>query len=186
MVDIGKRMTLEEFLAQPEEKPALEYEEGVVTQKPMPKPVHARLQTTLAHSFDLVGEPRKLFLALTELRFTVAARSYVPDVAVYRWDRLPVGDHGELSNDAPEPPDVAVEIVSPEQSVTALIRQCLWYVDNGVKAALIVDPMDHTVLLFRPGQPYRALQDDETIDLSDVLPQFSTTAAQIFGALKIG
>lgn len=100
-------------------------------------------------------------------------------------DRLPVDANGEVVNDPPDPPGVAVEIVSPEQSVTALIRKCLWYVGNGVKAAVIVDPMDRTVLLFRAGQLHRVLQDAEAIDLSDVLPEFQTTPAEIFGALKV-
>ncbi len=185
MVEIGERLTLEEFLALPEEEPALEYEDGVITQKPMPKRVHSRLQFVLARLFDRFGEAERLYLVFTELRFTLGARSYVPDLAVYLWDRIPVDDKGELFNDAPEPPDVAVEIVSPEQSVTALIRKCLWYVENGVKAALIVDPMDRTVLLFRAGLPYRAHQGDEAIDLSDVLPEFRTTPAQIFGTLRV-
>lgn len=85
MVEIGKRLTLEDFLALPEEKPALEYAEGVVTQKPMPKAVHARLQSVLLRLFDRLGDPTKLFLAFPELRFTLGARSYVPDVAVYVW-----------------------------------------------------------------------------------------------------
>lgn len=185
MVETGKRLTLEEFLALPEEEPALEYEEGVVTQKPMPKAVHARLQLALGKLFDQAGEAKKLFLALTELRFTLPNRSHVPDVAVYLWDRVPVDDTGRVVDIAPQPPDVAIEIVSPDQSVTALIRKCLWYVENGVKAALLVDPMDSTVLLFRGGQPYRALQGSDVIELSDILPEFQATPAQIFGALKV-
>ena len=37
------RMTLTEFLALPEEKPALEYENGEVTQKVSPKGRHSAL-----------------------------------------------------------------------------------------------------------------------------------------------
>lgn len=185
MAVVNKRMTLEDFLTLPEEEPALEYEEGVVTQKVSPKPIHSRLQPILWQLFNRIGEPAKLFLAFTELRFTHAARSYVPDVAVYLWDRAPVDDSGEVVDDAPGPPDVAVEIVSPDQSVTALVRKCIWYVENGVKAALLVDPRDRTVLLFRAGQPYRALRDDDAIELADILPGFEATVAQVFGALKV-
>lgn len=39
MAVLNKRMTLDEFLALPEEEPALEYGEGVVTQKVSPKPI---------------------------------------------------------------------------------------------------------------------------------------------------
>jgi Uma2 family endonuclease len=38
------RLTLEEFLKLPETKPASEYIEGEIIQKPMPKIKHSRLQ----------------------------------------------------------------------------------------------------------------------------------------------
>ena len=40
----GKRLTFEELLALPEEKPALEYFDGVVTQKVSPERDHSSLQ----------------------------------------------------------------------------------------------------------------------------------------------
>ena len=39
----GRRMTEEEYLALPEEKPYLEYVDGVVLQKPVPDDLHGRL-----------------------------------------------------------------------------------------------------------------------------------------------
>ena len=39
----GVRMTPEEYLALPEEKPYLEYIDGMVVQKPMPTNEHAKL-----------------------------------------------------------------------------------------------------------------------------------------------
>ena len=45
-------LTLEEFLALPEEKPALEYHDGTVTQKVTPKPEHSGLQGELVIYLD--------------------------------------------------------------------------------------------------------------------------------------
>ncbi|GEM_PF-2139450 len=48
MVEISsKALTLEEFLKVPETKPACEYINGSVIQKPMPKTRHSRLQGKL-------------------------------------------------------------------------------------------------------------------------------------------
>jgi Uma2 family endonuclease len=178
-------LSIEEFLKLPEEEPPLEFEDGVVTQKVSPKARHSRLQFVLADRFIQVGEPTKLALAFPELRATFAGRSYVPDVSLIAWNRIPVDESGRIADDFFEPPDIAVEIVSPEQRVTALVRRCVWYADNGVRVALIVDPADESVLVFRAGQPPEALHGSDRIDLSDVLPGFELTVQELFASLRI-
>ena len=185
MAIVQKGLTLEEFLALPEQKPALEYEKGVVIRKVSPKKRHSRLQTGLAKLFDRFGEPERLYATFTELRTAYGGRSYVPDLCVYGWERVAVDDNGEVVDGvATDPPDVAVEIVSPEQSVNFLVRKCLWYLQNGAKAALLVDPADESVLLFWPGQPGLALSGEEEIDLAQVLPGFRVSVSDLFSALR--
>ena len=60
-------------------------------------------------------------------------------MAVFRWDRIQRGPDGLVADLFLVPPDVAIEVVSAKQSVTSLIRKCLWYVDNGVPMALYTD-----------------------------------------------
>ena len=186
MVVSQKRLTLEEFLELPEQEPALEFEDGMVTQKVSPKGKHSVLQLELAQLLDRFARPRQLARAFPELRTTFGGASRVPDVAVYRWDRIPVDTMGRVGNDFLEPPDVAVEIASPGQSVNALVRRCLWYVDNGVSIALLVDPVDESVLVFRPDNSMpKALRGRDQIDVSDVLPGFELTAQALFDSLSM-
>lgn len=182
-----KHLTLEEFLELPEVEPALEFEEGVVTQKVSPRGKRSRLQGVLAERLNRFAEPRRLALAFTELRTTFREhrRSYVPDVAVYRWDRIPVDASGRVADEFFDPPDVAVEIVSPEQSTNVLVRRCRWSVANGVCAALLVDPADESVLLFRPGGLLRGLRGPEQIELGELLPGFELTVEDLFGSLRV-
>lgn len=185
MVAIRQGITLEEFLKLPEKKPALEFEDGVVIRKVSPKPKHARLQPTMAALFDRFGEPQKLFLAFTEARTTFGGHSYVPDIVVYRWDRIPRDSMGRVGDDFWDPPDVVVEIVSPSQSVNAMVRRCIWYVEIGVKAALMVDAKDDSIIVFKPGEKPRALRAPERLDLASALPGFQVPVAQIFDALTL-
>lgn len=178
-------LTLEEFLKLPEEKPALEYEEGRVTQKVLPKGEHSTLQSALVILFNGFGLARRLARAFPELRYSYVGRAYVPDVSVYRWARIPVTARGRVANDFFEPPDVAVEIVSPEQSTNALIRRCLWYVANGVLIALLVDPGDDSAVRFVAGEPPQVLGGLDAIDLSVVLPGFELTVEQLFETLNM-
>src|SRR5688500_11818339 len=118
-----RRMTLEEFLELPEEKPALEFFDGEVTQKMSPMGRHSVLQWERVRRCNLIGIPRRLFMAFIELRATYGGQSTVPDVSVYRWDRIPRTERGEVADRFLEPPDVAVEIASPGQGVNELVSR---------------------------------------------------------------
>jgi Uma2 family endonuclease len=178
----AQQLSLEQFLLLPEKKPALEFADGVVTQKVSPQGEHSLLQFRLARYLDDAG--RGTVATFTELRITFAGVSRVPDIAVYRRERIPVAKSGRVANDFREPPDIAVEIVSPRQSVTSLVRRCLWYVENGVAVALLVDPKDESVLVFRPGKPPSALTDGDRVELREVIPELKLTAGELFESLK--
>jgi Uma2 family endonuclease len=185
MAVTDKPLTLDEFLKLPEKKPALEFEDGRVTQKVSPKGRHSVLQLRVADFFNRFAEPRKLAFAFPELRSTYGGVSLVPDVSIFRWDRIPRTEAGIVADDFWEPPDVAVEIVSPQQSVNRLIRRCIRFNDDGVAIALLVDPRDQSVMDFRPGALPRALRGDDRIDLSQVAPGFELTVRELFDSLKL-
>jgi Uma2 family endonuclease len=58
--------TLEEFLALPEVKPALEFEEGRIIQKVSPRGPHSVLQAELLEIFNRAGRPNKIARAFPE------------------------------------------------------------------------------------------------------------------------
>jgi Uma2 family endonuclease len=178
-------LTLEEFLDLPEAKPALEFEEGRATQKVSPKLRHSTLQGAFVESVNRTYRRRKLAHAFPELRVTFGGRSFVPDVSVFRWDRIPRTTSGEVADDVFVAPDIAVEVVSPKQSVNALLRRCLTYTGLGVRIALLVDPADRSVVLFRPGVDTLALRGADRIDLDDILPGYRLTADALFQSLRI-
>lgn len=178
-------MTLEEFLKLPEQKPALEFEDGRVTQKVSPELPHGVLQLEIGSLFNRALRPDRIGLAFSELRTTFAERSRVPDIAVYRWNRIPRRPEGGLARYPFTPPDVAVEIRSSEQSVASQRRRCRDYVDQGVPLALLVVPEDESVWLFLPNQPEIELRGNATVDFSSVFPGLTLTPAEMFSALHL-
>jgi Uma2 family endonuclease len=131
------------------------------------------------------AEPRRLALAFTELRTTYAGFSRVPDVSIYRWDRIPVDATGKVLDDFHLPPDIALEIISPGQRTNALLRRCLWYVANGVHIALLLDPPDESIALFRPDQAPIYLKGSDRVDLTEVLPGYTVRVQDIFADLTL-
>jgi Uma2 family endonuclease len=180
-----KGLTLEGFLALPEEKPALEYADGVVTQKVSPKIPHSLLQVAFVALLLPLQEAR-IARPFTELRTTFAGRSYVPDVALIRWERIPRTPTGRPEDDVLIPPDLAIEIISPGETLREMQAKCRWYVENGVPVALLVNHRDESVRVFRPGVPTETWRGSGRIDLADVVPGLAVVVEDIFGALDLG
>lgn len=179
------QLTLEEFLKLPEEESELEFADGMVSQKVSPKGKHSRLQSQLVKHLDRAASTDESALVFPELRTTFSGASRVPDISVYRRDRVPVDETGQIANDFWEPPDIAIEIVSPEQSVNGLVRRCMWFVNHGVGIALLIDPQDESILRFQGGHLPVAIRGDERIDAGDVLPDFDLTAKDLFDSLRV-
>jgi Uma2 family endonuclease len=179
-----RQLTLAEFLKLPELEPALEFHDGAVTQKMSPTGPHSVLQTDLATAFNLFAVPRRLGRALSEFRTIFAGSSFVPDVSIYRWERIPADEHGDIATYSLEPPDIAVEIISPGQTLKELVERCRWYVEHGVRAALLVHPRRRWVRIFRPGRELGPLKGSDRIDLGDALPGFELTVDELFRALR--
>jgi Uma2 family endonuclease len=182
---LTRQLTLEEFLRLPEAEPALEYFDGVIRQKVSPKTRHSVLQRRLVAAIQAYAEPRRLAQAFPELRTTFADASVVPDVAVYRWSRLPVHADGSWIDDVTTPPDLAIEVASQGQSRASLLRRCRWYVDHGVEIALLVDPGDRSVHRFQAGDEPKLLRDGGRIDLDALLPGFELTVEALFSVLQV-
>ncbi|MBD0337154.1 MAG: Uma2 family endonuclease, partial [Cyanobacteria bacterium Co-bin13] len=78
----SKALSLEAFLQQPETKPASEYIDGQVIQKPMPQGKHSTVQGELVSAINGAMKPKRIARAFPELRCTFGGRSTVPDIAV--------------------------------------------------------------------------------------------------------
>jgi Uma2 family endonuclease len=179
-------ITLEGFLTLPEVKPAFEYHNGRVKQKMPPLGEHSVLQHTLLKILDKQIEPDAIATAFPKLRSTFAGASYVPDVSVYRQDRIPRTSTGRIARRFKLPPDIAIEVRSPGQTVREFTKRCEWYVENGVRVALVVDDHDEVIYVFRPGHPTAIARGADPIELNDLGAVITIVPSQLFGALTIG
>ena len=172
------KLTLEEFFRRPETKPASEYVDGEVIQKPMPDQKHARLQAFLARILDEFLESTGLGVVGSEWRCIFGPqgheRPYVPDLMVVRRERQTRDRHFH------GPPDLAIEILSPDQPAGEFADKILFYVLYGVRLTWVVDPDRFTITVYIPGREPRHLTVTDTLEGSDVLPGFSVPVERIF------
>lgn len=84
----SKPITLEEFLNLPETKPASEYIDGQIIQKPMLQGKHSTIQTEFSTTVNLILKPQQAARAFAELRCSFGGRSIVPDVSMFTWQAI--------------------------------------------------------------------------------------------------
>lgn len=178
-------LTLEEFLKLPETKPASEYINGEIIQKPMPKGRHSRLQGKLCAAVNQVAEDQRIAYGFPELRCSFGGRSIIPDVAVFQWARIPFTVDDEVPDNFELPPDWTIEILSPEQKTNKVIGNILQCLNYGCRLGWFVDPDDLSILVFLPEQQPVLLQGNDPLP---VLPEIELvlTVNQVFGWLKMG
>jgi Uma2 family endonuclease len=179
----GHTLTLEEFLALPEEKPALEYTDGRIEAKMSPNAWHSRVEAAFIVRLEGGSPGPDPLIAFPEARVTFAGRSWVPDVIAYRNSRVPVDADDKFPNHLTVPPDIAVEVTSPGQSIEDQDDRCRWMVSNGVTVALRVNPRTEVVRMFRVDGESDDLRGIDVIDLEDVAPGLRFTVDELFSAL---
>ena len=189
-----KNLTLESFLALPETKPASEYIDGKIVQKPMPQGKHSLLRMKLLTFINSILMEAKIAIAFPELRCTFGGRSIVPDVVVLKNENIPKDDDGEVSNVVTIAPDWVIEILSPDQSTTKVIKNILHCLDNGTEVGWLIDPAEKMILVYQPDRQVQVVDilEDELIvpefarfSLGEATPTIKLKAGEIFNWLKL-
>jgi Uma2 family endonuclease len=149
----AKTRSLEEFLELPETKPASEYIDSLIIQKPMPQGEHSAIQTELAAAINRILKSKKIARAFTELRCTFGGRSTVPDISVFLLQRIPRNEHGGIANIFSIAPDWTIEILSPAQSQTKVTKNILHCLKHGTQMGWLIDPEEQSVFVYQPNLP---------------------------------
>ena len=180
-----KLLTLEEFLKLPETEPASEYIDGAIIQKAMPQGKHSILQRELSFVLTATFRSDKTAQAFPELRCTFGGRSIVPDLAIFRTQHIPRDSNGEVANVFKRPPDWTIEILSPNQSHTKVVRNILHCLDNGTEMGWLIDPEESCIFVYGAD---KLIQVFENTDLVLPVPEFAQTlhltVEEIFSWLK--
>ncbi len=178
-------ITLEEFLQLPETKPASEYIDGKIHQKPMPNGEHSTLQTELVVKINQVAKPKKIAYARTELRCTFETRSIVPDISIFVWERIPRNEDGSVANKVNISPDWIIEILSPEQSINKVMEKIIFAFENGTKLGWLIDPERKRVMVFQENQMPEIKSQDDQLPALEVMQDWQLSAADLFSWLYL-
>lgn len=183
---IDATLTLEEFLRMPgiDERPYKEFIDRRIMPKMSPQKKHGRLEKRLMSHVDAFAEPRDLGESFPELRCTFAGRSIIPDVVFLLDEHIEFDEDGEILDPTLRPPDIHVEIVSPEQSAKKCREKIVFSTSNGCPLGWLIDLIRRTVQVHRPGQPIEDVPADGVLVGDPVLPGYVLPVAELFGWLK--
>jgi Uma2 family endonuclease len=172
-----------QFRRLPEIKPSLELFDGRVIQKVSPKVPHSYLQPDLCGSLNQFARPRRLGRAGTELRCTFGGVSLVFDVSFFVLDRMPAFRRNSEAPDVLYPPDIAVEILSPGQTVGEQSARLRFAIRRGTRIGWLIHPIRETVTVYRPRRRAEILRAGDTLSGEDVLPGYRLPINELFGWL---
>lgn len=158
-----KSLSLEEFLASPETEPESEFFDREIIRKPMPKGKHSAIQSEFTSFINSSLRPKHIARAFSELRCTFGGMSIVPDISVFRWDRIVRDLDGKIANIFNISPDWMIEILSPDQRQTKLVKKILFALENGTEVAWLLDPEEEVIFIYRANQALQIYDRPEQV-----------------------
>ncbi|NUN66308.1 Uma2 family endonuclease [Pseudanabaena biceps] len=177
-------ITIDEFLQLPETKPASEFIDGQITQKPMPQGEHSLLQGTLCQNISKIAQPKQIALAFPELRCVFGGLAIVPDIAVFRWERIPRLPSGRIANRFEIHPDWAIEILSPDQRYKQVLAKLLHCAEYGTELGWLVDAEDESILVVDSDRRVRELTNRDRLPVLTGI-ELELTVEQVFSCLNL-
>jgi Uma2 family endonuclease len=175
-------LAIEEFLALPETKPASEYIDGQIYQKPIPQGQHSTFQAEIVTSINLIGKPQKLAFAFPELRCNFEGISIVPDIAVIRWANIPFLPNKRVANQILVAPDWIIEILSPDQSPLRVMSKISAAITNGSELGWLISPAQDFIMVFQGDRFPEKMSGQDVLPVLDVL-KWQVTVDDVFNLL---
>jgi len=163
-------------------KPATEWVNGRALQKVSPQERHARTQARLVSAMSAWADASGAGRVGTEWEFRVTpphepTRPLVPDIAFLSYARL--GYEQEEAAQIPYmAPDVAVEILSPDDRKADVEEKVHVYLASGAALVLLVDPLEQ-MFAARDGDATKLFSRDDTFE-HPALPGFHVKVDSVF------
>jgi len=180
MADTQRIKTAEELLDMPEDEFSYELIHGELRRMSKPGARHGMIAMRLGGwLFDHV-EKNDLGLVLAAETGFQLENDHVraPDVAFIHKGR--VEEHGVPAKHWPGAPDLAIEVLSPNDTYSYMQEKACDWIGYGARMVLVVDPDKHLVSVYRSREEVRILTVDEAIDGGDTVPGWRVEIRELF------
>ena len=182
MTVTGRRMTAEELWSLRDDGLRHELIYGELRTMAPAGSEHGRVASNVHGSLFLHLRPHRLGrLFAAETGFLLARDPDLvraPDVAFVRGERVEAA--GQVRGYWPGPPDLAVEVVSPNDRPGDVEEKVGTWLAYGTAMVVVVYPDERRVRIHRPGRPPGDLTEADTLDGGIVVPGWTTSVGELF------
>lgn len=177
----GDRMTADDLMTLPKQDARYELVHGELVVIPPAGARHGQIGVRLvislgtyvdAHGLGQVLGPDTGFL-LARDPDTVRA----PDVSFIVASRVPA--EGMSPGYVDGAPDLAVEVVSPSDTLYEVDEKVAEYLAAGTRLVWVVNPKRRTIAIHAPHAPITVLDEQDVLDGGDVVPGFRCAIADV-------
>lgn len=178
--DRDELLTIEQFARLPDDDTRRELVRGRVVREPTAGFEHGGIAMNvgrrLAEFVDREGLGMVVAAETGFVLFEDPPTVRAPDAAFVAKERLPV----ERTGFARLAPDLAVEVVSPSNTMAQVHDRVCDFLDAGTRIVWIFEPRRRTVTVYCSRDDIRLLTEEDTLDGGDVLPGFQLQVAALF------
>jgi Uma2 family endonuclease len=180
-----KRITAEELLRMPDDGFRYELVRGELRKMPPAGDEHGYVASELGA--ELRNHVKANYLGRTyaaETGFLISRNPdtvRAPDAAFV--NREQVEEVGHTGGYFPGAPDLAVEVLSPNDTHAEVTEKALSWLDAGSRMVLVADPKRRAVTVYRSRSEIRILtaEASDAMDGGDVVPGWKLPVAELFG-----
>ncbi|MCL6435311.1 MAG: Uma2 family endonuclease [Leptolyngbyaceae cyanobacterium HOT.MB2.61] len=179
-----KVWTDEEFMALPDDGGRYELVDGEIVNMGNSGMEHGNIGTFLGGALEFYARPKRLGVTCdSSTAFGMKSGnkrsldvSFVARDRLQGLKRLPKGFFQGA-------PDLAVEIISPNNTFEEIHQKLSEYLDNGCRLAWVINPDEQSVLVYHQPHPDRLLTITDVLDGENVVPGFTLPVAELFAEL---
>ena len=181
MITKTRPTTAEDFLNMPDDGFRYELIMGELVKMPPPGQYHAEIGSIVDGSLGPHVRGARIGKALTEYGYilffgpdTVRA----PDLSFISRERLET--IGETRGYWRGAPDLAIEIISPNDRYGDAADKVQEWLDAGARMVIVINPRIRTVAVHRSNRDVEILAEGDTLNGAEVVPGWSMSVAEIF------
>jgi len=175
-------MTAEELLRLPDDGFRYELVQGALRRMSPAGHRHGRLALNITTPLDQYVRANNLgavYAAETGFQLTVDPDTVrAADVAFVRQERVEAV--GDTDGYWPGAPDLAVEVVSPNDLYTEIEEKVIDWLDAGTQMVVIINPRKRFVTVYRSRTNITLLTENDTLDGADVVPGWHIAVHDLF------
>ena len=180
-----RALTDEQFMSLPEDGNRYEYVDGELVIVANSGLEHGYLAVTLSCFLTIFVRNHKLGVTCdssTVFKMKTGNKRS-PDLAIIAKERLqglkrlPKGFFDGA-------PDLAVEIISPNNTFEEIHNKLVEYFENGTRLVWVILPDEECVLVYHKPKPSKLLQLEDSLDGEDVIPNFNLPLSELFQELS--